>query len=127
MDEKASFFRCLISLVTFAASANLAFSQSSIESGRAQVEMEIRINSFVSKYAAKIGVNDDLQSYCKTKMNYETAEMAKHKGMWPFGYNYNISRKDELFQVIDLREKFEKIYLQLCLANAKKLLTDAEK
>jgi hypothetical protein len=99
---------------------------SQAETGRAQVEMQIRIERAVDSYVQKIGMRDGFVSYCQNEMHLQSATHPKN-GIIPFGVSYsNITDRDQLHMIIGIRENYERSYLILCLARAKKLLSEAE-
>lgn len=96
-----------------------------LEPLKAQFEMLERINAAVSSFASSIGAGSDLQTYCHIELSMHTRQPAD--GLVPFGVNYNnIRSQDELDQIIDAREAYERNYLMLCLARAKRDLDAVE-
>lgn len=99
---------------------------SDAEQMRAQGDMLRREDAAIKAYAGKIGVSDELVSYCQTRLNMETANAPA--GMIPFGVDYRtIEDTKQLSTIIYARESYETSYIKLCLANAKKALKDAER
>ena len=97
---------------------------SETESGNAQGAMFKRIDSAVAAYVQGRGIDESYVEYCRTKLNMDTSREPTN-GMIPFGVDYTkIATTDELKIVIATRENFERSYLILCLAEAKKTLDE---
>jgi hypothetical protein len=93
---------------------------------RAQVEMHQRINADVNRFAREIDFLDrDWDTYCRVEMDLKKHTQPQD-GNVPFGVNYgNINSEEELRSIISVREAYEKSFLKLCLAKAKKLTSEA--
>jgi len=87
--------------------------------------MHDRVSKVINIYAASIGVDRSLISYCRTKMDLDTV-LYPQNGLPPLGVTYNnVSNKKELETIIEIREAFETNYVKLCLANARSTLDRA--
>lgn len=91
----------------------------------AQVEMLDRVGKDVAAYAAKIGISSEYADYCRLKLSMETNAQPAD-GLIPFGVNYNeLQSWERLNSVIRERERYERVYQILCLADAKNALIRA--
>lgn len=87
--------------------------------------MYARIFSAAAAYAKEIGLDPTFSNYCYTDLNMRTNAQPKD-GAIPFGFNYNnVPDQKTLDQVISVRENYERSFIILCMANAKKVLNDA--
>lgn len=93
---------------------------------RAQAAMLNRVVDAVDAYAAHIGIDRAYVTYCDNRMSLD--ESRAPAGLIPFAVDYrNISDKYQLDTILNAREQFERSYLTLCLADAKRTLEAAEK
>jgi len=96
-----------------------------LDTGKPQVEMEKRITADAESYAKQIGLPLKYVSYCRTEMNAHTRRPTD--GSVPFGVNYRrIKNAEQLQMILTVREDYESAFLTLCLAEAKKALTDVQ-
>jgi len=92
---------------------------------KAQVDMITRVDDAVSRYASEIGIDPAYLTYCRADM-YLRSFNHPANGHIPFGVNYNnITDSSNLKQLLSVREKYERAFLILCLANAKNALAQA--
>ncbi len=102
-----------------------AFAQS-IDTDRAQGEMYSRVDAAVTAFARRIGAGNDLLDYCWLELHLHTRQHPVD-GFIPFGVNYNnIRSQTKLNLVIVMRETYERTYLSLCIARAKRDLDAVE-
>ena len=111
--------RAWISAVTIASISSVSFADDS------QTAMMNRVSKFISTYADEINLSHDFVSYCLIEMNIHTEHKAD--GSVPYGINYNTAPKTTIDSAIQLREIYEKRYIQLCLADAKAKLSSAHR
>jgi len=94
---------------------------------KAQVEMITRVDDAVSRYVSEIGIDPAYVTYCRADM-YLRSFNHPANGQIPFGVNYNsVTDSNNLNQILSVREKYERSFLILCLANAKNALVQAGK
>lgn len=97
-----------------------------MEIGAPQTKMHERVMAFAAAYAARFGVGSPFFEYCQTKLTISTSHEPTD-GLIPYGVNYNdIRTESELKNGLDQRENYEKTYLVLCLADAKRSLSQTE-
>lgn len=81
----------------------------------------------MSRYVTEIGIDPAYVAYCYADMHLRSFNHPIN-GQIPFGVNYNnITDASNLKQIISVREKYEKSFVILCLANAKNALVQAGK
>ena len=115
--------------ITLAISAHSSLAQQSgaIDIGAAQARMLERIRADVTRYASEIGIPQEFVTFCQIELHLKTYAHPTD-GYIPLGVNYNqISDQNQLNEVIAAREAYERSFLTLCLANAKKILQDARR
>jgi hypothetical protein len=113
----------VLGLAALTVSANAQVSE--LDAGRAQGEMHSRVNESINAYVKRIGIDPSYYGYCRTKMYLETRH--DNDGSIPFGVNYrNIKDSEQLNIIISVREEFERSFLTLCLADAKRAIKAAE-
>ena len=101
----------------------LAFAQGKPDVVAAQAEIFTRVAAVTDRYAQKLGLDNDVVSYCQIELNNKTNQFPKD-GLLPFGVNYNnITSAQELSRVVAARESYEKTYMLLCLSRAKRDLS----
>lgn len=116
----------LFTLALFAIATPGLASLPELQVSRAQAQMLKRIDAAVAAYADKIGVSEDLITYCRSQMFLDTRHQAD--GSIPFGVNYQaIENESQLEVILSVREAYETNYLILCLARAKITLDQAER
>lgn len=117
----------LAALSVLGCTAALADPVSSADVEKAQIDMIVRVDRDVTKYANELGIDAPYLSYCRSDMHLRTFNHPAN-GAIPFGVNYNsITDSTKLSQVISVREDYERSFLMLCLANAKNVLAQAAK
>ena len=97
----------------------LAFAQGQLDVSAPQAAMIQRVNAAAERHAQKLGLSNEVLSYCQIELNNKTNQFPRD-GLHPFGVNYNnIKGTQELERVISAREAYEKTFLLLCLSRAK--------
>lgn len=120
--------RTLILLLALPISTSaIAAEVTSAEVQRAQHQMLDRVSSAAQLYAEKIHLDPAYVTYCQTELNLKIHQNPID-GSVPFGVNYKqITDPDQMNAILGVREKFERSFFVLCLANAKNALRDAER
>lgn len=96
------------------------------EVDRAQAAMLNRVMKAVDTYSTRIGIGHDYVTYCYNKMALD--ESRAPAGLLPFGADYhNMPDRYQLDTTLSVREQFERSYMTLCLADAKRTLSTAER
>ena len=76
--------------------------------------------------ADRIGIDDPFWQYCQMRLAMETTNHPTN-GLPPFGVDHRLVKSEvELKTIISQAEVYEKAYLVLCLADAKRTLKQAE-
>lgn len=126
----ANFRSILILVIIFICNPSHSFSDKYVsfdEVSKAQVNTMMEINSELEYYARSIGIDSNLITYCKYKMELDTYQYPLN------GYSYlgtnlrEIKTEQELLIYLWGYKSFDLNYLKLCLANAKNTLSQAEK
>ncbi|WP_223618954.1 hypothetical protein [Lysobacter sp. ESA13C] len=114
-------FWLFLVLLPMAASA-----QGKLDITTPQIQMHNRISAVVDQRAQKLGLGEDVVTYCRIELSHKTDQFSKN-GSIPFGINYSqITDPAELTMVITIRESYEKTFLLLCLSRTKRDLSVAE-
>lgn len=91
---------------------------------RAQAEMQARVLDAANTFAKQIDATEFVP-YCQMELHLKTYSHPVD-GHIPFGVNYGrISDRAALTRVLASREAYEKPFMWLCLAAAKKAIVDA--
>ncbi len=88
-----------------------------------QVKAEGRVFAVATRYAKTIGIDADYVGYCSAKM--ELSHGRPRDGSIPWGVDYNHINQATLDETLLVRERYERDFLILCLADAKNSLTHA--
>jgi hypothetical protein len=107
-------------LASLALLPHLALAQGQLDVSTPQLEMIKRVSAAAERHAQKLGLNNEVLSYCQIELSNKTNQLPRD-GLYPFGVNYNnIKTAQELERVISAREAYEKTFLLLCLSRAKR-------